>query len=132
MGTPPQERCAEWDTGEVEETFPSGFESTHDREAPCRPTARSASDGEALARRGKRRAPAGCLFVVTPHLHNEPATSMPLYEYVCRKCHKKFGEVLTLKEHDSKKVHCPKCKSTDLEKVIEPFFAKTVSKTHGY
>ncbi|MDR3402051.1 MAG: zinc ribbon domain-containing protein [Chthoniobacter sp.] len=54
---------------------------------------------------------------------------MPLYEYVCRKCHKKFGEVLTIKEHETKKLHCPKCRSTDLEKVIEPFFAKTASKT---
>ena len=40
---------------------------------------------------------------------------MPLYEYVCRKCHKKFGEVLTIKEHETKKV-----------------FAKTASKTRGY
>ena len=54
---------------------------------------------------------------------------MPLYEYVCRKCHKKFGEVLTIKEHENKKVRCPKCQSTELEKVIEPFFAKTASKT---
>jgi putative FmdB family regulatory protein len=57
---------------------------------------------------------------------------MPLYEFVCRKCHKKFGEVLTIKEHETKKLHCPKCKSADLEKVIEPFFPKTASKTHGY
>ena len=57
---------------------------------------------------------------------------MPLYEYLGRKCHKKFGEVLTLKEHETKKLHCPKCQSTDLEKVIEPFFARTASKTHGY
>jgi len=57
---------------------------------------------------------------------------MPLYEYVCRKCHKKFDEVLSLKEHETKKLHCPKCKSTDLEKVIEPFFARTPSKTSGY
>ena len=54
---------------------------------------------------------------------------MPLYEYLCRKCHKKFGEVLTIKEHESKKVQCPQCKSQDLEHVIEPFFAKTSSKT---
>ena len=58
--------------------------------------------------------------------------SMPLYEYVCRKCHKKFAEVLSITEHDTKKLHCPKCKSTDLEKVIEPFFAKTSSKTRGF
>ena len=57
---------------------------------------------------------------------------MPLYEYRCRKCHKKFDEVLTIKEHETKKLHCPKCQSTDLEKVIEPFFARTASKTSGY
>lgn len=57
---------------------------------------------------------------------------MPLYEYICKKCDKKFAEVLTFKEHDSKKLQCPKCKSKDLEKVIEPFFAKTSSKTGGY
>lgn len=54
---------------------------------------------------------------------------MPLYEYVCKKCHHKFGELLTIKEHESKKIHCPKCKSADLEHVIEPFFAKTAKKT---
>jgi len=57
---------------------------------------------------------------------------MPFYEYVCRKCHEKFGEVLTIKEHGTKKLRCPKCQNTDLEKVIEPFFAKTASKTRGY
>jgi len=57
---------------------------------------------------------------------------MPLYEYRCRKCHKKFEEVLTIKEHETKKLQCPKCHSFDLEKVIEPFFAKTASKTSGY
>jgi putative FmdB family regulatory protein len=54
---------------------------------------------------------------------------MPLYEYVCRKCHKTFSEVLTIKEHETKKVDCPKCQGTDLGKVIESFFAKTESKT---
>ena len=57
---------------------------------------------------------------------------MPLYEYRCRNCHHKFGEVLTLKEHETKKIHCPKCQSPNLDKVIEPFFAKTASKTRGY
>jgi len=32
-------------------------------------------------------------------------------QYVCRKCHNKFGEVLTIKEHETKKVHCPKCQA---------------------
>jgi len=57
---------------------------------------------------------------------------MPLYEYVCRDCHEKFSEVCTIKEHDTKKPQCPKCKSTDIEKIIEPFFAKTTSKTRGF
>jgi putative FmdB family regulatory protein len=57
---------------------------------------------------------------------------MPLYEYICRKCQNKFGEVLTIKEHETKKPQCPKCQSADLEKVIEPFFAKTARKTRGY
>jgi len=58
--------------------------------------------------------------------------SMPLYEYICRKGHNKFDEVLTIKEHETKKPQCPKCQSADLEKVIEPFFAKTASKTRRY
>jgi putative FmdB family regulatory protein len=57
---------------------------------------------------------------------------MPLYEYICSKCHKKFSEVLTIKEHDTKKVRCPKCQSQEVEKIIEPFFAKTASKTGGW
>ena len=62
---------------------------------------------------------------------NNPAKPMPLYEYICRKGRKEFGEVLSIKEHDTKKLGCRKCRSTDLETVIEPFFAKTASKTHG-
>lgn len=57
---------------------------------------------------------------------------MPLYEYVCRQCRKKFSEVLTIKQHDTKKIQCPKCKSHDVEHVIEPFVAKTASKTGSW
>jgi putative FmdB family regulatory protein len=55
--------------------------------------------------------------------------NMPLYEYICRDCGEKFSEVLRVKEHDTKKVQCPKCESANLTKVIEPFFAKTTKKT---
>jgi len=54
---------------------------------------------------------------------------MPLYEYICRKCKKRFSELLRIKEHDSKRIHCPKCKSRDVKAVIEPFFAKTSRKS---
>ncbi len=57
---------------------------------------------------------------------------MPLYEYICRKCDNKFSEVLTIKEHEEKKVQCPKCKSEDVEHVIEPFFAKTEKKSGSW
>jgi putative FmdB family regulatory protein len=72
-------------------------------------------------------------FFINPQtLNHEPDHPMPLYEYVCRKCNNKFGEVLTIKEHETKKVCCPNCQSTELDKVIEPFFAKTARKTRGY
>jgi len=58
-------------------------------------------------------------------------TIMPLYEYICRNCHNKFDEVLTIKEHETKKLQCPKCQSTELGKVIEPFFARTGGKRQG-
>lgn len=54
---------------------------------------------------------------------------MPLYEYICKKCRKKFSEILTISEHEKKKVKCPKCKSEDLSHVVEPFFAKTAKKS---
>lgn len=50
---------------------------------------------------------------------------MPLYEYVCRKCHTKFGEAVAIKEQEIRQASCPKCKSADLDKVIEPHFVKT-------
>jgi putative FmdB family regulatory protein len=54
---------------------------------------------------------------------------MPLYEYVCRKCRTTFGEAVTIKEHETRQVSCPKCKSADLEKVLDPNFVKTTSET---
>jgi putative FmdB family regulatory protein len=54
---------------------------------------------------------------------------MPLYEYACRKCGEKFSQTLTIKEHDTKRVKCPKCQSGDVQKIIEPFFAKTSRKS---
>jgi putative FmdB family regulatory protein len=58
--------------------------------------------------------------------------AMPLYEYFCKKCKKKFGEILTVKEHDTRKMRCPKCKSEDMEKVIEPFTAVTSKKSGSW
>lgn len=57
---------------------------------------------------------------------------MPLYEYTCRKCRKHFSEVLSVKEHETRKIRCPQCNSEDVEPVIEPFFAKTTRKSTGW
>jgi putative FmdB family regulatory protein len=54
---------------------------------------------------------------------------MPVYEYVCPKCGEKTAEVLTMKEHEGKKVQCPKCHGTEMQRVIGTFFAKTSRKS---
>jgi putative FmdB family regulatory protein len=57
---------------------------------------------------------------------------MPLYEYICKKCDLPFSEILSIKEHQDKKIECPKCHCQDVQHVPEPFFAKTSSKTRGW
>jgi putative FmdB family regulatory protein len=57
---------------------------------------------------------------------------MPIYEYYCKDCEKKFSEVLTIKEHDRKKVRCPKCKSEKVDRIIESFVAMTSKKSGSW
>jgi len=54
---------------------------------------------------------------------------MPSYDYRCSNCNKKFTAVLSMKEHDAKKVKCPKCGGKKLEQLITPFQAKTSRKS---
>ena len=55
---------------------------------------------------------------------------MPLYDYECRKCRKKFSVILRMSELDkTRPVRCPKCESRDVHKLIEPFFAVTAKKS---
>ena len=56
---------------------------------------------------------------------------MPLYEYRCNDCENRFSEVLTVKEHDKREMHCPKCKSDNVKPVIEGF-VPTGSKERNY
>jgi len=44
---------------------------------------------------------------------------MPLYEYNCRKCSKRFEQLLYGKEKPS----CPTCHGTELEKLVSTFAA---------
>jgi putative FmdB family regulatory protein len=54
---------------------------------------------------------------------------MPTYEYLCKKCRKKFALFMSVSTHDTKKVRCPKCKSTQVEQQLNTFFAVTSKKS---
>jgi putative FmdB family regulatory protein len=42
---------------------------------------------------------------------------MPLYDYVCRECKKKFQIVEPIGRHDPKRVSCPKCRSKKVDRL---------------
>jgi putative FmdB family regulatory protein len=54
---------------------------------------------------------------------------MPTYEFHCKKC----GAEFTLREHISafgaRQTTCPKCKSTDVERRLSHFYARTPRKS---
>jgi putative FmdB family regulatory protein len=54
---------------------------------------------------------------------------MPTYEYLCKKCRKKFSLTMTVSVHEAKKIRCPKCKSTQVEQQFNSFFAVTSKKS---
>jgi len=54
---------------------------------------------------------------------------MPTYEYLCTKCRKKFSLRMSISEHDTKKIRCPKCKSTKVEQQLKSFFVVTSKKS---
>lgn len=53
---------------------------------------------------------------------------MPVYDYLCKDCHKEFELVLTLNEHEAE-VKCPDCKSKNVEQESTAFFAVTGKKS---
>lgn len=53
---------------------------------------------------------------------------MPVYDYVCKDCHKTFEEILTLTEHEQA-VTCPHCGSKNVEQEATEFFAVTSRKS---
>ncbi|MBI4483009.1 MAG: zinc ribbon domain-containing protein [Acidobacteria bacterium] len=54
---------------------------------------------------------------------------MPVYDYKCKECGKKFTVTQTLKDYDSKKTKCPKCGSRKVEQLVSAFFAVTSKKS---
>ena len=54
---------------------------------------------------------------------------MPIYEFECKTCGHHFERTMTIKDHDEKKVRCPKCESEKVEHVIESVFVTTSKKS---
>ncbi len=74
------------------------------------------------------------LTIATPPRYNVPDTgqregTMPVYEYLCKECHKHFEKILTLDEHERGKIICPRCGSKKVEQEPAAFFAVTSRKS---
>ncbi len=54
---------------------------------------------------------------------------MPLYEYRCSACRKKFSMKLSVADMEKSKPKCPKCGSRKTEKLITGFAAVTSKKS---
>lgn len=54
---------------------------------------------------------------------------MPMYDYRCQSCHRRFSRIESMADHGRKKLSCPKCKSTKVMRVFQRFFAKTEKKS---
>lgn len=54
---------------------------------------------------------------------------MPTYDYRCDKCKKRFSLTMTIGEHESRRVRCPKCNSLKVTQQIGGFFCQTSDKS---
>ncbi len=54
---------------------------------------------------------------------------MPIYEYVCLDCKKKFNEVKPISEYDPKRVKCPKCSGKNVERRWSSVYVDTSKKS---
>ena len=54
---------------------------------------------------------------------------MPDYDYKCEKCRKKFSVTMSIAQHGTRRVKCPKCKSVRVAQVVTSFYAQTSKKS---
>ena len=54
---------------------------------------------------------------------------VPYYDYRCGQCRSKFTVKQTFEEYGHKKVKCPKCGTTKVERLIGEVTAKTSKKS---
>jgi len=56
-----------------------------------------------------------------------PEVGMPIFEYICKGCGKKFEAIV----YGSKQSECPACKGTELEQQLSTFAAHGTDKSSG-
>jgi putative FmdB family regulatory protein len=54
---------------------------------------------------------------------------MPTYSFQCKKCGRKFQEILSFREYEERKRKCPKCGSKSVAQLLDGFTAKTSKKS---
>jgi putative FmdB family regulatory protein len=54
---------------------------------------------------------------------------MAVYDYRCGKCGKKFSVTMSISEHGSKRLRCPKCNSLRVAQQVSAFYAQTSKKS---
>jgi len=54
---------------------------------------------------------------------------MPIYEFICENCKKRFNVTLSISEYEKKKTECPKCKSRKVKQQISSFQTVTSKKS---
>ena len=54
---------------------------------------------------------------------------MPTYDYACSKCRHRFTLSMSVKQYETKRVQCPKCKSRQVEQQWRPFYVVTSKKS---
>ncbi len=55
--------------------------------------------------------------------------AMPIYEYECEACHRRFSETLSIREHDTHQPRCPECGSDNVQRVVSQVSVKTQRKS---
>ena len=54
---------------------------------------------------------------------------MASYDYRCTACEHQFTRDLPMRDFGRVKVTCPACRSSKVERVFTPFYAKTIRKS---
>ena len=54
---------------------------------------------------------------------------MPLYDFRCRECKKRFEVARSIDQYDAKKIRCPKCGSRKVERQWSNVYVETSKKS---